>query len=127
MDTNNPVSGSEQDRQYAIFRDCADQYGVQRTYQALSTMGTHHELLVSLAVRYLAESGPQRNERPGDETVFAYATEHGHVRVIPRWRGLWHGLAFCSVEPDETEQWHRDFSDAERWLSRRAALRRTEE
>ncbi|MFE3170127.1 hypothetical protein ACFXPA_04455 [Amycolatopsis sp. NPDC059090] len=127
MDTKNPVAGSENDRQYAIFRDYANQHGARRAYQALSTMGAHHELLVSLVVRYLAESGPQGNEQPDDETVFAYATEHRHVRVILHWLGLWRGLAFCSVEPDETEQWHRHFSDAERWLSQRAALSRAEE
>ncbi|WP_133116445.1 hypothetical protein [Amycolatopsis antarctica] len=126
MDTNNPATGSEQDRQYAIFRDYADQHGVRRAYQTLSIMGVCHELMVSLAVRYLTESGPQGHEGSDNETVFAYATEHGHVRVILRWRGLWRGLAFCSVEPDETEQWHRHFSDAEQWLSKRAALSRAE-
>lgn len=127
MDSNNPVTGSEQDRQYAIFRDYADQHGARRAYQALSTMGAHHELLVSLVVRYLTESGPQGNEQTDDETVFAYATEHGHVRVILQWRGLWRGLAFRSVEPDETEVWHRHFTDAERWLTQRALVSRAEE
>ncbi|GAA1034261.1 MULTISPECIES: hypothetical protein [Amycolatopsis] len=39
MDTNNPVAGSEKDRQYAIFRDYANQHRARRAYQALSTMG----------------------------------------------------------------------------------------
>ena len=127
MDTNNQPAGHELDRQYAIFSDYADRHGVRRAYQALSILGVDHELMVSLVVRYLAESGPRGSEPSGDESVFAYATEHGHIRIVLRWRGLWRGLAFCSVEPDETEVWHRNFTDAERWLTQRAVLGQAEE
>ncbi|MGW7531755.1 hypothetical protein [Amycolatopsis sp. NPDC054798] len=127
MNTNNQPAGNERDRQYVIFSDYADLYGVRRAYQALSILGADHEVMVSLVVRYLAESGPRSHEQSGDESIFAYATEYGHIRVVLRWRGLWRGLAFCSVEPDETEVWHRHFTDAERWLTQRAVLNQAEE
>lgn len=127
MNTNSQPSGYERDRRYVILSDYADRRGVQHAYQALSILGADHELMVSLVVRYLAESGPRGREQSDDESVFAYAAEHGHIRVVLRWRGSWRGLAFCSVEPDETEVWHRRFTDAERWLTQRAMLSQVEE